>query len=103
MCDPITAIILGTVATTMTSVVQGQQQMGQQRRASEQAQQNADRVASQAEQDMNRRNAKQPNTAAMFSQNQQEAQSGVSSTLLTGPQGVDPSALMLGKNTLLGQ
>jgi cell division protein FtsL len=38
----------------------------------------------------------------MMSQAEQSAQSGASSTMLTGPTGVDPTQLALGRSTLLG-
>lgn len=55
-----------------------------------------------AEQDTNKLNAKRPNTAGILGAAQQAGKSGASGTMLTGPSGVDPSALQLGKSTLLG-
>lgn len=71
--------------------------------ANEQAQKNADRAYQQAEQANNKANAKSPNTQNLLDENVQAALGGTSSTMLTGPQGVDPATLLLGKNTLLGQ
>lgn len=51
---------------------------------------------------MNRANRKQPDVAAVMAQAGADAKGGPSGTMLTGPQGVDPSALSLGKSTLLG-
>jgi uncharacterized protein YcfJ len=45
---------------------------------------------------------KQPDANGMQSRNTLEAKGGASGTLLTGPQGVDPKTLLLGKTTLLG-
>lgn len=49
--------------------------------------------------------AKQPDTQAMSSANAKASgvNAGPASTFLTGPTGIDPSQLTLGKNTLLGQ
>ena len=55
-----------------------------------------------ADQAMNKANPKKPDTAGVMSQLQQAAKGGASGTMLTGPQGVDPALLSLGKSTLLG-
>jgi len=55
-----------------------------------------------AEENANKGNAKRPNSTAMMAATEQAAKAGASGTMLTGPQGVDPSALSLSKNTLLG-
>ena len=73
-----------------------------QKTAAEQATVQADKQATMAEQANNRANAKSPDIGAMLSSNQLAAKGGQSSTMLTGPQGVDTSQLNLGKNTLLG-
>ena len=68
----------------------------------QQAQANADRTAAQADQAFNQANQKKPDTSAILSAAQQAGKGGVSGTMLTGPSGVDPSSLTLGKSTLLG-
>ena len=45
---------------------------------------------------------KQAGSERALSQAEQAAQAGPSSTMLTGPMGVDPTQLQLGKSTLLG-
>lgn len=55
-----------------------------------------------AEESVNKGSAKRPNSTAMLAATEQAAKAGSSGTMLTGPQGVDPSALSLSKNTLLG-
>lgn len=70
--------------------------------AQRQAQANADKQASDADQAMNRANQKRPDTSAILSAAQQSGKSGASGTMLTGPQGVDQNMLSLGKTTLLG-
>ena len=68
--------------------------------AQQQAQQDeleAVREAQQADMQFNRANQRRANDAGTM------PGGAGNSTLLTGPGGVDPSALTLGKNTLLGQ
>lgn len=55
-----------------------------------------------AEQSANKANAKRPDASAMMAAAEQSAKAGASGTMLTGPQGIDPNALSLSKNTLLG-
>lgn len=81
---------------------QGVKQRKAQGDAMRQAKQQADAQAKEADRAFNRQNQKSPDIAAMLSANRLAAKSGGSSTLLTGPTGVDPNQLMLGKNTLLG-
>lgn len=100
--DPVTAVIGSAILGAVTSGIQGQQQAKQAKKASAQAQQNADRLYAQQDQENNRRNARGPDVNALFAQNELEGQQGASGTMLTGPMGVDPNSLMLGKNTLLG-
>ena len=91
------------VAGTVMAYQNGQDQKAAAEKASRQAQQNADKVAADADQANNRANQKKPDTSAILSAAQQSGKAGASGTMLTGPTGVDPSALNLGKNTLLGQ
>src|SRR4051812_35523418 len=46
----------------------------------------------------NRANAKSPDSAAAMAANAMAGKGGQSGTMLTGPSGVDPSSLTLGKN-----
>ena len=59
--------------------------------------QQAQREAQQADMQFNRANQRRANDTGTM------PGGAGNSTLLTGPGGVDPSALTLGKNTLLGQ
>lgn len=102
MCDPVTIAIAGSVLGGVASAVTGMQQAKATSKAADQADQNAKTAAATQEQEINRANAKSPNTQAIDSANQQAASGGPSSTMLTGPGGVDASSLALGKNTLLG-
>lgn len=87
---------------TAYSVYSGEENKKAQAQAQQQAKQNADRQASLADQAMNRENQKKPDTVGALAAAQQSGKSGASGTMLTGSQGIDPSALNLGKNTLLG-
>ena len=89
-------------ATTAFSAYNANQQRQQQKGANYQAEQAAKKQQSQMEQDLNAANKKRPNTTAMLDNAAQSARAGQSGTMLTGTQGVDPSMLTLGKNTLLG-
>lgn len=112
MSGVVTAV--ATVAVGAYSVYSSEKQAKAQASAQQQAQQQAlqqqqqqatqaQQQASQAQQAMNAQNQKQPNSGAILSRAQQAGRGGQSGTMLTGPQGVDPSSLTLGKNTLLGQ
>lgn len=97
------AIAVGTAAVgTVASIVNGQSQADAAKKSMQQAQANADRTARQADEAFNQANQKKPDTGAILSAQQQAGKSGVSGTMLTGPAGVDPSSLTLGKSTLLG-
>lgn len=100
--DPVTATIGAAVLGAVVSGVQGQKQASAAKSAANQAQSNADKLYAQQDQQNNKANARGPDTDALFAQNQIEGQQGQSGTMLTGPTGVDPSTLALGKNTLLG-
>lgn len=80
----------------------GQKQAAAQRSAQAQAKAAADKQAQLADEANNRANQKSPDTVGAMSSAQQSGKAGASGTMLTGPSGVDPSALNLGKNTLLG-
>lgn len=72
----------------------------------EEAMKNAKQAAlkqeSASDQAFNKANAKTPDIASIMSGASQSARAGGSGTMLTGPQGIDMSALNLGKSTLLG-
>lgn len=93
----ISAIISAVAA--VAGVAQNQMAQQQQKKASKQAQAQAEKAYQQADEANNRANQKKPNVAALMSQNQGE---NASTTSLTGPSGIDPNSLQLGKQTLLG-
>lgn len=90
------------VAGVGVSAMQGADQASASKKSMEQSKANADRTAAQADQAFNQANQKRPDASAILSAAQQSGKQGASGTMLTGPQGVDPSTLALGKSTLLG-
>lgn len=95
-----TLAAVASVVSAGRSIISGNKEAKAQKRATAQATDAANRQADLAEQDMNRRNAKKPNVGALQSAN--GSQTGQATTMLTGPAGVDPESLLLGKNTLMG-
>lgn len=67
------------------------------------AQAQADRARSAADQAFNRDNPNRPDTGSLLAQAARAGALGSGSTLLTGPSGVDPNELQLGRNTMLGR
>ena len=74
----------------------GRQAEQQAQQAAQQAEQQAQQASQQADQQFNRANQRRPDAMPG------PAGAG-GSTVLTGPQGIDPGALPLGKSTMLGQ
>lgn len=70
--------------------------------ATAQATKDAKTTADAAAEATNRANQKKPDTAAALGNAQGNGKGGASGTMLTGPNGIDPAALQLGKTTLLG-
>jgi uncharacterized protein HemX len=62
----------------------------------------ANKNAQSADEANNAANAKSPDSAALMAANLAAGKQGASGTMLTGPGGVDPTALTLGKSSLLG-
>lgn len=84
------------------SIYNGQQQASAQKKALTQAQTQAQSQANAADQAMNAANKKQPDTRNSIDAAMAAGRGGQSGTMLTGPSGVDPNSLSLGKTTLLG-
>ena len=70
--------------------------------ANDQAKANALKTQQGADEANNAANARSPDGAAAAARNAMAAQAGQSGTMLTGPTGIDPTQLTLGKQTLLG-
>lgn len=81
---------------------QAQDAAAESRTAAEQAVKSSERQADLAYNQVQRGQGKTPDVGSMLAGNQQAAKGGDSGTMLTGPGGVDPATLNLGKNTLLG-
>lgn len=101
------ALAMGAGAAAGDTMVDKPQQQAQdaanaQRTAAEQATKSAERQADLAYNSAQRGQGKTPDVGSMLAGNQQAAKGGGSGTMLTGPGGVDPTTLNLGKNTLLG-
>ena len=76
--------------------------LGKQERAQQQAVNAAQGQRKQSEMAMNRANQQQPNIAGIMESASAASSGGAAGTMLTGPTGVDPNALALGKSSLLG-
>lgn len=90
------------VIGTGYSIYAGEQAREQQSRAQGEAKNNALKQERLQDEAIGRANQKSPNVNAIMAAAQQAAKGGVGGTMLTGPQGIDPSALQLGKTSLLG-
>lgn len=96
-------------AGTSYAIVAGEQgksaqerAMQEQRRSQQRAAMEAEKQASASEAAMRRASAREPDVAGIMAAAQQTAAGGPSATMLTGPQGIDPSQLSLGRSSLLG-
>lgn len=90
------------IASAAVQYESSRDQLKAQRSAQDQAAAQARAQSAQAEQSMNAANKKKPDIGALLAGNMLGTKGGVGGTMLTGPGGVDPSALTLGKSTLLG-
>lgn len=97
------------VGGTAYSIYAGQKQQGQQKKAlalQNQTQQEAEAASLDTERKSelaaNEANKKTPNVASILAKAAAMGNQGLSSTMLTGPGGVSPSSLNLGKTSLLG-
>ena len=101
MSGVISAVVVSVVSAA-ASIAAAQSN----RRSANQAQDEARRTAlkneKNAQEAQNRADQKSPDTASILSAAQQASKGGASGTMLTGPLGVDPDALKLGKTSLLG-
>lgn len=115
MADPVSAAILigagiagaGTIGSSIYSGEQGKKQQKESLRMQQQQMREAEsRATSQqrrGEQEMARANAKKPDISAIMQAAQEASKAGAAGTMLTGPRGVDPNALQLGRTSLLGE
>lgn len=101
MSAVVTAAVALTVATGYT-IYSGERAASAQEDAQKKAKAAAAAQERKADEAMNAANRKQPDTMAILSAAQQAAKGGPSGTMLTGPMGVNPNQLSLGKTSLLG-
>ena len=100
--DPISLALIGSAvagaAGAASQADAARRQRKQAKDAARTAEQQAKEASKQAEMETNRANQRVANSTEA-----QRPNAGLGGTMLTGPQGVDPNALSLGRNTLLGQ
>lgn len=98
------AAILGGAlgANTVYGMYSANKASQDQRSAQRAAQRNAEATAKASDEANNRANQKSPNVLGALGAAMMSGKGGVSGTMLTGSQGVDPGALSLGRSTLLG-
>ena len=101
------AAAVGGTAYGVISGEQGrkaqEQAMNQQKQAQDRAAQAASDQASRSEQAMRAANRSAPDVSNIMQNAAKMAGGGAASTMLTGPGGVNPQDLQLGRNSLLGQ
>jgi len=107
-----TAIAIAAAAAavgTGYSIYSGEQQkaaqadaLSQQEKAQREAAERAKGQQQKADQAQNAANRKSPDVNAIMAEAAKDSQGGSASTMLTGPSGVNPADLTLGKSTLLG-
>lgn len=90
------------MASTAYSAYSANQQKQQAKGVAYRAEQDAKKQEKTMEQQLNASMQKRPNARAAMDSAMQTARAGQSGTMLTGPQGVSPANLTLGKTTLLG-
>ena len=88
--------VVGQMDASRRAKNQAEDASRQAEQQAQQAAQQAQQASQQADQQFNRANQRRPDAMPG------PAGAG-GSTMLTGPQGIDPGALPLGKSTLLGQ
>ncbi len=70
--------------------------------AQKQAVASAEKQSQQSQQLVNRANQKRPDVSSIMQAAADSSKGGAAGTMLTGPTGVDPNSLALGKSSLLG-
>lgn len=95
-------VAVAAVVTTGVSTINAVQARKDQKKANAQALRNAALTAAESDRAINKANAKAPDSAAALAAAIRAGKAGNASTSLTGPGGVDPATLTLGKTTPLG-
>lgn len=105
MAFGVSAVAWGAIAAgvgVVNAYSQGEEAKKRQEAAQSQALRAADKAATDADQAYNKVNQKKPDYMGLLDANAVAGKGGVGGTMLTGPLGIDPSMLSLGRNTLLG-
>jgi hypothetical protein len=97
-----TWVAISAGASAAVSIYGADQQRKASNTANDQAVAQAKKNQQLSDEANNRANAKAPDSAAAMAASVLAGKSGQSGTMLTGPQGIDPTQLTLGKQTLLG-
>ena len=106
----VTAVGIGTMAAGLGyTIASGEdakkkqaQALSRQESAQAQAVGAAERQRQTSEMAINQANRKKPDVSSIMQAAGESASGGAAGTMLTGPTGVNPNALSLGKSTLLG-
>ena len=91
-----------SAAAAMQGQAAQQDAMRQQKKAQAQATQAAASQQRQSEMAINAANRRSPDVSSIMAGASKAASGGPSGTMLTGPAGVDPNSLALGRSSLLG-
>lgn len=97
-----TALLASALIGGGAAIYQGNKAASAQKDATAEATKQAKITADASTEATNKANQKKPDSMAALAANQGMAKGGAAGTMLTGPTGVDPAALQLGKTTLLG-
>jgi D-arabinose 1-dehydrogenase-like Zn-dependent alcohol dehydrogenase len=76
--------------------------LGRQQTAQKQAVASAEKQNQQSQELVNRANQRRPDVSSIMQAAADSSKGGAAGTMLTGPTGVDPNSLALGKSSLLG-
>lgn len=90
------------LASTAVAAYSADQNSKNQKASLQQQKTAADAQLKQADRATNKANGKTPDIGAMLTGAEAASKGGQGGTLLTGPGGVDPNQLTLGRTTLLG-
>lgn len=96
----ITAV--AAVAGAAYSIYSGQKEAKAADQARNEARENAKKQEKAGQEAINRQNGKSVDAQGALDSARMAGKGGVGGTMLTGPSGVDPNSLALGKSTLLG-
>jgi uncharacterized protein (UPF0333 family) len=96
------AMVVASVAGTYTANQNAKKSQKLQEEAQNQAVQQAKKQEAAADQALNAANMKSPDVGGLLAAAAGGNRSGQTSTMLTGPSGIDPNKLKLGKTNLLG-